>query len=272
MKGKDTFTKVEANEIRELISQLSRAYRDEQKRIRSKMRRREFYISDFYDGNMSVEKFDDLIRNHIIHIIGQTNLPSNTDLSQQSREVSNKEEVITTDIESQLIDENNFCLVGRVPECAISRKPGLYCFRIENPYSLPPTFRDLLLGRDHNILYIGQASKSLFERCWEEELHHKNPATFFRKVGAILGFRPPKGTLGESGKNFKFSASDTAKIISWMESNLLVNMVECKVPNLDSNEKSLIEKYCPLLNGTYNPKKLKSVTELIKECREIARS
>lgn len=51
MKGKDTFTKDEANRIVALIEQKLKAGKDEQKKIRDKIRALGFYSSDFGMGS-----------------------------------------------------------------------------------------------------------------------------------------------------------------------------------------------------------------------------
>lgn len=50
MKGKDTFTKEEANKIIALIEQKVGAGKDEQKKIRAKIRALGFYSTDFGMG------------------------------------------------------------------------------------------------------------------------------------------------------------------------------------------------------------------------------
>ena len=59
MKGRDTFTAGEAQEIRRLLRQKEEASRDEQKRIRGRIRRIGFYLSD-WDAS-TLEDFDRLI-------------------------------------------------------------------------------------------------------------------------------------------------------------------------------------------------------------------
>lgn len=68
-------------------------------------------------------------------------------------------------------------------------------------------------------------------------------------MGAVLGYKPPKGSLIEkrNKKNYKFSKTDELKIIGWINENLMVNWVE-SAGDLDSLETSLIVKYLPLLN------------------------
>lgn len=69
MKGKNTFSTEEANELRMLIRQRCNADRSQQKSIRAKMRRIGFYGGDdFGIIDMTVDKFDELIRTKRIMI------------------------------------------------------------------------------------------------------------------------------------------------------------------------------------------------------------
>lgn len=90
-------------------------------------------------------------------------------------------------------------------------------------------------------------------------------------MGAVLGYKPPKGSLIEkrNKKNYKFSKTDELKIIGWINENLMVNWVE-SAGDLDSLETGLIVKYLPLLNLSKNPAALQILSYLRKECVEIA--
>ena len=250
--------------------------KSEQKRIRDKMRDMGFYISD-YDARMGYSGFCRLLSGGIIKVSDDKTesvrpaVPVQSEVATPIPHVPN--DGFFSDIENNLMNEENYLMAGMIPEVAIPKRPGMYCFRIADIKSLPDGYREAMLERGHDILYIGQASKSLFTRCWEQELHHKSAATFFRKVGAMLGYRPIEGSLiGHSNQNnFTFNPTDTDKIISWIESNLLVNMIECPSKILDSIEPELIAKHKPLLNGTHNPVRLSILEQDMKECRRIAK-
>lgn len=65
MKGKDTFTKDEANRIVALIEQKLKAGKDEQKKIRDKIRALGFYSTDFDMGpgyGYTVEDFKRVVK------------------------------------------------------------------------------------------------------------------------------------------------------------------------------------------------------------------
>ena len=62
MKGRNTFTKSEIKILQEFFKLKDEAGSCEQKKIRDKMRKMGFYITDF-DVNMNSAVFDDLIIN-----------------------------------------------------------------------------------------------------------------------------------------------------------------------------------------------------------------
>lgn len=71
MKGKTTFTKAEAEEIKRLINAKLRADSTEQKRIRDKIRKLGFYASDFgFRDGYTVEQFLSVVK-----IIGSPEFP-----------------------------------------------------------------------------------------------------------------------------------------------------------------------------------------------------
>lgn len=77
----------------------------------------------------------------------------------------------------------------------IESKEGYYSIWITNTKKLPTVFHNELVRRKTNLLYIGIASGSLLKRLYLQELQHRNPATFFRSIGAVLGYRPEPGSL-----------------------------------------------------------------------------
>lgn len=71
MKGKSIFTRQEAQEIERLIRLRCATDSSRQKTIRDKMRDIGFYGSDFHINNMTVEKFQQLIKSQQIKIVGE---------------------------------------------------------------------------------------------------------------------------------------------------------------------------------------------------------
>ena len=94
--------------------------------------------------------------------------------------------------------------------------------------NLPERFMLELKNRNHNILYIGLASKSLNKRMLKQELRSKGHGTFFRSMGAVLGFRPDKGSLQHKNKrNYKFNDENKIQIIQWINDNLDCTLDGC---------------------------------------------
>ncbi|TKD66534.1 GIY-YIG nuclease family protein [Flavobacterium sp. ASW18X] len=152
-----------------------------------------------------------------------------------------------------LMKPKSFKAIPKV-ENKVPDRPGLYCMRIVDPTSLIPLFADVLRQRNHNIIYIGLASKSLKKRFLGQELRAKGHGTFFRSLGAVLGFTPEKGSLvgKKNQKNYKFSYKDQAAIIDSINENFIVNWVEVD-GNIDAIENELLKTYLPLLNLAGNP-------------------
>jgi hypothetical protein len=169
-----------------------------------------------------------------------------------------------------LMNENNFKSAGGIDKLVLDR-PGLYCIRIDKPESLPEPFATYLKDRNHNIIYIGIATQSLKTRFLGQELRAKGHGTFFRGIGAVLGYKPPKGSLvnKKNKNNYKFSPADNKKIIEWINAHFVVNWVEFS-GDFESTETMLVKKYLPILNTSKNPEKLAELAALRKECRDIA--
>ncbi len=177
----------------------------------------------------------------------------------------------------ELMDEKHFRRVKDLSESDIPISSGLYVIMIDDVDVLPNEVSSELKDRNHNILYIGQAStqSSIRKRLWDEELHLKNNATFFRSMGALLGYRPERGSLKENqngerkSRNYKFGKYDKEQIIHWLEEHILVNYVECNI-GIDDMEAFLIRKYKPVINISKNPFKLAYIQNLRDECVAIA--
>ncbi|MCF6171501.1 MAG: hypothetical protein L3J66_11040 [Bacteroidales bacterium] len=153
----------------------------------------------------------------------------------------------------------------------VSSKPGMYCIKIRNINALPKPFNTELKIRKHNIIYIGIATQSLNKRMLNQELRANGHGTFFRSLGAVLGYKPPINSLAEkkNKRNYKFSAADEARIIDWINENLLVNWVE-QNSSLEETETALVRKHKPLLNLAKNPSAMPELSMLRKVCVDVA--
>jgi hypothetical protein len=147
---------------------------------------------------------------------------------------------------------------------------GLYAIKIKDISIFPKQLREEIENQNSTIIYIGKATKSLKKRM-EQECRGKSHGTFFRGIGALIDLKPPKGSLiGKSNSNnYKFSPSDSIKIVDWMNENLLFNYFKAE-KNIEFVERDLIKHFQPILNTTHNPKKSKYLATLRKECRNVA--
>lgn len=175
-----------------------------------------------------------------------------------------------TDIEKSLL-KGRFTRVADMSARDFPDDYGLYCIKLNSGCSLPPIFGEL---RKDRIIYIGKAeSQTLKERLWKQELNHKNSATFFKSIGAMLGYRPPKGSLaGKKSKNYKFSPQDTEAIRAWIRNSLSVSFVILPIEKIGKAETDLINKYRPLVNIDDNPTPSVALKEARKRCLEDAKS
>ncbi len=149
---------------------------------------------------------------------------------------------------------------------------GLYSIFIDEPDNLPHPFDTYLKQKNPSLIYVGKARDCLKVRLVQQDLRHKSPSTFFRGIGAILGFRPPKGSLVgyKNRNNYIFNEADTAEIIEWINQHLSVRWVELDLCSVEANEPIAIHTLRPLLNTTHNPEALPELAALRKECRQIA--
>lgn len=166
--------------------------------------------------------------------------------------------------------QGDFISVGALSGDMVPDVPGLYCIKLRKGVRLPAKYGKV---REDGVIYIGQASTSLNQRFWRQELNHHGAATFFRSIGAMLGYLPPKGSLaGKSTRNYKFSPEDTEAIRQWMRLSLLVNCIVVEPSAIDDIEEALIKKYCPLVNIAKNPAASAELSAARDKCVAYAKS
>ena len=162
---------------------------------------------------------------------------------------------------------------AREAENHVPDSPGYYAIFVNCSGRLPLPFPEILRRQlQRELIYIGIAKESLRYRLVHQDLHHRGSSSFFRSLGAVLGFRPPIGSLyGLRNKcNYKFSRSDTLKIIKWINENLSVRWL-AKQPALIASERAAIQSHQPLLNITHNSSASSEVKGLRVVCRNLAR-
>lgn len=182
--------------------------------------------------------------------------------------ISNNTELL----EKVLMNVTNFKSAGIIDNL-VPDEPGLYCIRIKDIDKLPKPFDSIQKDRNHNIIYIGIASQSLSRRFLNQELRANGHGTFFRSIGAILGYRPLKGSLltKANKRNYTFVPNDERRIIEWINDNLIINWVTFS-GDFERIETGIIQRHLPLLNLAKNPLALRQLSELRAECVKIANS
>lgn len=178
--------------------------------------------------------------------------------------------VDSSELEAALLEPTAFRLAGTI-DFHVPDRPGLYAIRVRNKSALPEPFRSLSEQRGHDLVYVGIARQSLSRRLLGQELRARGHGTFFRSIGALLGFRPRAGSLIGKGntRNFTFTPVDNRVIIDWINMNLLVNWVEFSGAHA-VEESTLIRKHLPLLNVQGNPAAIPELTALRAECIRVA--
>lgn len=210
----------------------------------------------------------------LVSIVGQsipkTNKVQPRVIKQQKNPKQTSNE--TTHIEKRLMNKKLFKSVSTI-DTLVPDYSGLYCIRINEPNKLPKPFNSHLKDRKHDIIYVGVATQSLSKRFLNQELRANGHGTFFRSIGAVLGYRPEKGSLmsKKNKRNYTFKESDELKIIEWINHNLKVNWVEYD-GSLEELETELIRNHLPLFNIAKNPSALNELKELRAECVRIANS
>ena len=279
-KGQNTFTTEEIALIKKYIQERVKAEPSAQKGIRDKMRKIGFYGSDFGIYDCHVSDLEGLIRSGRIKVIGgkpvSAKAPSATPLHTVPTKAAKPAACATAPVkglaaaEKRLI-QGDFVSVSALSGEMVPDVPGLYCIKLRKGAKLPAKFGKV---REDGIIYIGQASTSLRQRFWKQELNHIGAATFFRSIGAMLGYMPPKGSLvgKKNQNNFKFSPEDTESIREWMRKSLIVNCIPFSTETMDAVEKKLIDTYRPLVNNKHNPDYSRELEAAKEKCREYARS
>jgi len=170
-----------------------------------------------------------------------------------------------------LLDDSNFKPLPDLEKHNLNFK-GLYALKIMDTSVLPKLFKDEVITSPNSIIYIGRGERTLNERL-QEECRGVSHATFFRGIGALLNYKPIRGSLiGKSNQNnYKFSNKDACSIIEWMNLNLVFSFLKID-KDIDKIEKELIAEYRPILNTKHNPNKSNLLALKRKECREFAKS
>jgi hypothetical protein len=175
------------------------------------------------------------------------------------------------DVERSLLDPKRFQSAAVIDE-QVPDQFGLYAIRVRDVAVLPETYRALAERRGSTLIYLGEATgQTLRNRFLHKELRGRGHGTFFRSIGAVVGFRPPIGSLIGKGnqRNYRFSPTDNAAIVKWINGNLEVSWAAFD-DSVHTAEVALIRKHTPLLNLRDNPRALPELSALRALCCQIA--
>ena len=234
MKGRSTFTKLEASEIRRLLTEKQTADRDTQKRVRGRLRTLGFYISDFSDDiqGFTASDFNRLVDRGTISISDEGEHPgSSMPTSNVSPSSTLHQEDVVNVGEPVLVDQllkeilDAFSLAYEIDKADIPARPGLYAIfgdesvwhqlRLLNPDAARP-------------LYVGKAEDSLVARDVKTHFGdgRTGSSTVRRSFAALL-----RGELGLVGiprnlakpsyfSNYGLSPQHDHVLTEWMRSHL----------------------------------------------------
>lgn len=163
-----------------------------------------------------------------------------------------------------LLAEHSFNSAGII-DIAVPDDFGVYAIRLATIAELPQPFQSLLDQRDTRLVYIGQAEKqTLLKRLLGNELRARGNGTFIRSIGAVLGYRPPFGSLAGRTRvqNYRFSPVDRIAIVDWINASLEVSWAALPPAEVHGAEVALIREHTPLLNLQDNPRALPELSAL----------
>ena len=249
MKGKDTFTKTEISELRNLIKERIKADRSRQKGIRAKMRTIGFYGSDdFGIIDMQPSDFERLINSGRIKVIDQKTV-QNTELPKQKIEKSvDQNSTIKSAKEFALFDPEKHDSV-HIPD-----NSGNYIVCLKKGSKLPDIGVSCKMKTYHelNVIYTGIAGKSLRKRDYRQHFTGNNAgsSTLRKSLGSMFGYAKIARDKDPSNGKTKFKETDEIKLSEWMQSNLVLYFKSNLQP--DDLENELIGELNPPLNLSKN--------------------
>ncbi len=263
MKGKQRFTKQEAEQIRALIREKNRATPSRQKEIRNKIRNIGFYYTDFSPQveGYTVAGFDELIKSGQIEIIEEE--PQATIHKRPEETKPKLVETKTPPLKDPGLDtilpefKKNRFDPKIDSEIKIPGRPGNYIVCLRNGSVLPPV--DIIPKMKKlaglNVIYTGIASKNLRKRDYRQHFTGNNAgrSTLRKSIGSLMGLKKVPRDKNPASKKTKYTESDEAKLSHWMASNLVLFFYANN--NFNNIEEEFIQHFNPPLNlqGNDNP-------------------
>jgi hypothetical protein len=258
MKGQNTFTTSQIDEIKRLIADKVEATPYKQKGIRAKIRKLGFHYSDFSskkDG-YTVADFEALIRSGQIKVIGGNYNPT----EQQTTKSIAKIKPATTKVCQtsktydltfllQTFKQNRFDPTND-SETIIPDQSGNYILCLKSNSNLPTVsvIPNLTSFDGLKTIYTGIAGGSLRSRDYCQHFKGSNAgrSTLRKSLGVMFGYKQiPRDKDPSNGKT-KFGQADEEKLTKWMCDNLIMYFLP--TTDFDSIEIKLINHFNPPLN------------------------
>ena len=150
MKGKNTFTQKEIDELKRLMTlRENSTSKSEQKKLRDKMRKIGFYGGDdFGIYDCKVADLESLISIGRIKVIGNNLIPKSEYISNVKEPAKEKIATDFASVEEELI-KGNFQSVSSLSADAIPNESGIYCIKLREGSTLPSKFGKI---REHRII------------------------------------------------------------------------------------------------------------------------
>jgi hypothetical protein len=260
MKGKDTFSSVNINELEKLIKLRNITPTSGQKVIRQKMRNIGFYGKDDWGiVNLQIADLHYLIEsgkikvsdNNTNSIVAAPNIP--VSITSKIKEPINPTPPL--DINSILKDFKHYIFDPQVDnEIKVSNNAGNYILCLRQSSTLPnsPIIPIYTNFEGLKVVYTGIASVSLRTRDYRQHFKGNNAgrSTLRKSLGVLLGYKQiPRDSDQKNGKT-KFNYQDEQKLSEWMHSNLI--MFALPTTNYNNIEIMLINHFNPPLNFRNN--------------------
>jgi len=256
MKGKDTFTSTNINELKELIKLRNITPTSGQKAIRQKMRNIGFYGKDDWGIiNLQIADLQSLIESGKIKVSDKTTKPlvatSIIPVNLTSKVERTTHAIPHSNINSILEDFRNYQFDPQLDnEIKVSNSGGNYILCLRKNSKLPNTPITPICTNfeGFEVVYTGIASVSLRTRDYRQHFKGNNAgrSTLRKSLGVLLGYQQIQRDKGQNNGKTKFNYQDEQKLSEWMHSNLIM----FALPTIDYNniEIMLINHFNPPLN------------------------
>ena len=226
MKGKTNFNNPELALLRALILKYENSNsKDEKKKLRTKMRKIGFYMSDYRIQNITINDFDRLF-------------------SRSKSKVISRRQTEKTEITNSKLNLNKFIKFDPLTDdqSKIPDEKGNYLILLKENSKLPETENEITytLFNNKKVIYTGISNNSLKKRDYRQHFKGNAGSSTLRKsIGSMFGYKKIPRDRIDNGKT-KFSEQDEKRLSEWMKKNLELHYFANNNP--EQNEKILINK------------------------------